>query len=353
MRFFYFLLTGLFSFILTAWVIILARKWQVLDIPDPGRKKHLRPTPLLGGLAVGVSFLLSLGLYLYSGEPDFTIIPQKFFLALAAGIGVLMAGGVLDDKYGLPPKISWLFPAVAGLLAVSFGIGVGIKIISNPLGGVWVIDDIWFGVPVSGMLAFCWLLGMTFTTKLLDGLDGLVTGVGIIGALTLGFLSLTPKVNQPMTAMIAIILAGSLLGFLIYNFNPAKIFLGEAGSTLVGYILGVIAIILGGKMATAILVMGIPILDIVWVIFQRIFSKKSPFIGDRQHLHFKLLEAGLSQKQVVLIYWTFSALFGFTAVFLQSKGKLIALIVLALVMLGLILGLAWLFRRPASKHLSQ
>jgi len=198
---------------------------------------------------------------------------------------------------------------------------------------------------LSALIIWVWLMGMIYTTKFLDGLDGLTSGVGLIGAITMFALSLTEKVNQPITASLAIILAGSLLGFLIYNFNPASIFLGEAGSTFIGFALGVLAVILGAKIATALLIMGIPILDVAWVIVRRTFYRNSPFMGDRRHLHFKLLDIGFSQKQTVLTLYGISALFGFTAVFLQSLGKLIALILLVCVMVFLALATVIAYKR--------
>jgi UDP-GlcNAc:undecaprenyl-phosphate GlcNAc-1-phosphate transferase len=173
----------------------------------------------------------------------------------------------------------------------------------------------------------------------------LASGIGVIASLTLFFLSLTPKVNQPMTATIAILLCGTLLGYLRYSFNPAKIFLGESGSVLIGFILGALSIILGGKIATALLVMGVPIMDVAWVILRRLWYGTSPFKADRKHLHFRLLDIGLSQRQAVLILYLLSALFGFTAVFLQSMGKLIALLILSVTMFALALATVVIYKR--------
>jgi UDP-N-acetylmuramyl pentapeptide phosphotransferase/UDP-N-acetylglucosamine-1-phosphate transferase len=178
--------------------------------------------------------------------------------------------------------------------------------------------------------------GMMFTTKFLDGLDGLVAGIGLIAGMTLFALSLSAGVSQPITASFAIILAGALAGYLIYAFHPASIFFGEGGSTFVGFVLGVLSVILGGKIATALLVMGIPILDVAWVIAQRLWSGQSPFRGDRLHIHFKLIDLGFTQKQTALILYGISAVFGFTAVFLQSMGKLVALGILFGLMVVLI-----------------
>ena len=147
------------------------------------------------------------------------------------------------------------------------------------------------------------------------------------------------------TKSLAIIFAGTCLGYLLYAFHPAKIFLGESGSTFLGFALGVFSVILGAKIATALLVMGIPILDVAWVIVRRLWYKHSPFSGDRQHLHFKLLDIGLSQKQAVLVLYGISAIFGGVAVFFQSLGKLIGLVILLCVMFFLAISTVIIYKR--------
>jgi len=177
---------------------------------------------------------------------------------------------------------------------------------------------------------------MIYTTKLLDGLDGLVSGITIIGSIVLFFLSLTPGVIQPETALLCIILAGASLGFLFFNFHPAKIFLGETGSTFTGFMLGTLAIISGGKIATALLIMGIPILDVLWVIGRRLWQRQSPFrSADRKHLHFRLLDIGFSHRGAVLFLYVVSAMFGSVALSVQGKYKLVVLVVLVIFMLVL------------------
>jgi UDP-GlcNAc:undecaprenyl-phosphate GlcNAc-1-phosphate transferase len=190
---------------------------------------------------------------------------------------------------------------------------------------------------------------MTYTTKLLDGMDGLVTGISAIGAVVIFLLSLTPQVMQPQTALLSIAFAGSLLGFLILNFYPAKIFLGESGSTFAGFMLGVLAIVSGSKIATAMLVMGIPLLDALWVILQRIMNKQSPIQGDRRHLHFRLLDIGFSEPQAVLFLYALSGFFGATALFLQSMGKLVALFMLVLVMVVIVATILFAYKLKEKK----
>ena len=341
----YFLIATILAWILTPLVKKLAVRFQILDVPKSARKIHTQPVALLGGLALYIAFLIGLLVYLRFGHIDFTVVPIKFFLAILFGGLVLMVGGALDDKFDLPPKTSAIFPAAASLIVILSGIGVGIKFISNPFGPPLSLDYVLLGVPFSGIFMWFWMMGMIYTTKFLDGLDGLCSGITCIASFCLFALSLGGKVNQPITAHLAIIVCGSLFGYLFFAFNPASIFLGEAGSTFCGFMLGVLSIILGGKIATALLVMGIPVLDVAWVIIRRLWYGSSPFQADRKHLHFRLLDLGFSQKQTVLILYTISAIFGFTAVFLQSWGKLIALIVLSGVMFALAISSVIMYKR--------
>ncbi len=323
----------------------LATRYGYMDIPRPPRNLHSKPVAKLGGVAIYLAVVISIAIFWWTGNIDFNIVPEKFLYAIILGGLVLVISGLLDDKLDLPAKYLWIFPAVAALIVVFSGIGIGIKFLSNPFGAPIDLGFMIYGIPVSGIFIFIWMMGMMFTTKFLDGLDGLVAGIGLIASLTLFALSLTARVNQPITATLAIILVGALAGYLIYASHPASIFLGEGGSTIIGFFLGVLSVILGGKIATALLVMGIPILDVAWVITQRLWYRKSPFIGDRLHLHFKLLDLGFSQKQTALVLYGISAVFGFTAVFLQSRGKLVALGILFALMAALILGVIFAYRR--------
>lgn len=341
----YFCLAAVLSALLTPLVKQAARHFKILDYPTQPRKIHSQPIPLAGGVAVYLSFLLSLLLYLNLGRVDFMVVPMKFFYGIIFGGLTLIIGGILDDRFNLPPKFLWLFPALASLIVVWSGIGVGIQRLTNPFGGQISLGYSLLGIPVSAIFIWLWMMGMIFTTKFLDGLDGLCSGVALIGGLTLFALSLGTHINQPITASIAIIFAGSLLGYLFFAFHPASVFLGEGGSTFAGFMLGVLSVILGGKIATALLVMGIPILDVVWVIVRRLWYHNSPFKADRQHLHFRLLDVGFSHRQAVLVLYSISAVFGSVAVFLQSLGKLIALVILFCVMLALAIFVVMAYKR--------
>ncbi len=342
-----FVLSCLIGVLLVPLVKRLAFRLGAVDNPDIPRKIHKTPIPLLGGLAIYASFTVSLIVYVFVLHPDYHIVPLKFFLGIIFGGLVLMVGGVLDDKFNLAPKYQIIPTAIAVLILIFSGVGVGITAISNPFNSAHPINLAFsiLGIPFSAIFVFLFMLGMVYTTKFLDGMDGLAGGISFIAGATLFFLSLTPKVNQSITASMTIIFCGAVFAFLIFNFNPASIFLGESGSTFVGFALGAISIFLGGKIATAVLVMGIPIMDVAWVIVRRIWYGNSPFKADRKHLHFRLLDIGFSQKETVLILYLIAASFGIVAIFLQSLGKLISLLILLAIMIVLAITTVLIYKK--------
>lgn len=342
---------GLVLFLFTPLVRRIAFKKQVMDFPDSPRKVQDRPVPKLGGWAVYAGLALTILVWLSFFDGSFGLFIKKQYLIgiLVAG-AILSVGGFLDDRFNLKPKSQFLFPVLAiASLIVS---GVQISYINNPFDGAVVLDSIKIlNYPLfGGIFMFVWILGMIYTTKFLDGLDGLVSGIAGIGAIVLFFLSQVPQVSQPDTALLSIMFAGAVLGFLPWNFHPAKIFLGEGGSTLAGFMIGTLSIISGGKVATALLVMGIPILDVAWVIMRRIANRFSPFSGDRKHLHFRLLDIGLSHRAAVMVLYFFSAAFGVSGLFLQSAGKIIALSILVVVMVSLGLFVVIGYRRKTQNE---
>ena len=201
--------------------------------------------------------------------------------------------------------------------------------LSNPFGapiqlGVWTYAFVIF-----------WIVGLINVINFLDGLDGLAGGISLIATTVLYLLAIKPEIAQSSMSVLAIILIGALAGFLPFNFSPAKIFLGDSGSQVLGFLLAVFAIISGAKLATAFLVLGVPILDVAWVIARRILEHKPVYQADRYHLHHRLLRAGLSQKQAVLLLYTVSAAFGIVALQTHTYGKFIAVLVLvAIVVVG-------------------
>jgi len=306
----------------------IAIRFQILDTPDSARKTHAKPTPLLGGAGIFFSTVLILGILKFSFV-EFAFSNSVFFAIVFGGI-ILTLGGALDDKFNISPKILWIFPALAAIFAISFGIGDTLNIIRNPFGGEINLNLYFQNFNLKDIFLFIWIMGMLFTTKFLDGLDGLCAGTGLVGSIVIAIISLLPNINQSSTAAIAIVFAGTLLGFLIFNYQPAKIFLGEGGSTFIGFMLAILSIVSGGKLATAFLVMGLPILDVAIVILKRIWKRKSPFTGDREHLHFKLQNLGITQKQIVWLYWSICAIFGLIAVFFHGKGKFTAIVFMSL-----------------------
>ncbi|MBI3963570.1 MAG: undecaprenyl/decaprenyl-phosphate alpha-N-acetylglucosaminyl 1-phosphate transferase [Candidatus Kerfeldbacteria bacterium] len=335
----------------------IASRWRVVDDPAsaPERKRHVQPTPLLGGVAIYVAFTVVLwGAVAFVPALLGGYLQLKHLVGMTVGGFLLMIGGVLDDRYGLRPSRQFLFPLLAA--GVTIAAGIGIPYITNPLGGTIGLESVsWTlftldGLPYrivlwADLFAFVWLLGMMYTTKFLDGLDGLVSGITVIGSLVLFVLSLQKTVGQPETAFLAILLAGAAAGFLLFNFHPARIFLGEGGSVYLGYLLGVVSIISGAKVATALLVMGIPILDVVWLMIRRTFiERRTPTAPDAKHLHFRLLDAGFSHRGAVFFLYALTAGFGAASLFVAGTEKLILLVVLTVVMLIIGVGVVTAYR---------
>lgn len=339
----FFLGTMIVSFFVTILVRKLALHLGIHDIPNLPRKIHKDPLPKIGGLAIFFSFILGVTALAVLGGTD--EINSTRIAGFVLGGAILLIGGILDDKYDLAPSKQIWFPIAAAAAVVLSG--TYISYITNPFGGAVLLDQFKIGpYPVFGSaLVFLWILGLTYTTKFLDGMDGLVSGISGIAALVIFGLSLAPAVNQTTTAFLAIIFAGAVFGFLPFNFHPARIFLGEGGSTFTGFMIAVLAVISGGKIATALLVFGIPILDAAWVIVRRLWFGASPFRGDKRHLHFRLLDIGLSQRQAVVFLYILALVFGSVAVFLQSLGKLVALGVLLGVMVVVALGVVIIYRK--------
>lgn len=332
---------------LTKWVRVWAIKLNAIDEPNDTRKIHLVSTPLLGGAAIFLVFSFvvlicaSLTNYLIGKSVGWLEI-----IAILVGGLIIMFGGYLDDRYNLKPSRQIIWPVLAAVAVMLAGVRA--QSISNPFGGF-----IELGATAGFLISFIWLMGMMYTTKLLDGLDGLATGIGAIGGLIIFGLTQFTPFYEPPVGLLAIILAGACLGFLIWNWHPAKIFLGEGGSLYIGFILGVLAIISGAKIATTLLVMGVPILDVAWVIIRRLFWDHKNFsVADRKHLHYRLLDIGLSQRQAVAVLYFITASFGIVALFLGTQGKLIALFALFIVMILLGTWIVWRYKvkQKRSQH---
>lgn len=322
----------LFTFVLVFGATKFFPKWGMVDRPHKyGLKRN--PIPYYGGLTIFAGFLVSVLIFV---KMDFAIG------MVLSGALLIVAVSFIDDLQGLSPWLRLGVHILAGILLVIGGIGI--SSVSNPLGAplvldVWVvsIDDLYQISVMSALFTIIWVVAIINTMNFLDGLNGLPSGVTVIAALTLFLLSIRPGIHfdassQIPVAMMSIILVGATFAFWIFDFYPAKILMGDTGSMFLGYMLAVLAIFSGGKVATAFLVMGFPILDAGWVIARRVLSGTSPMKGDLKHLHHRLLETGLTERKALLLIYSSCAVFGGIAVLLEGIAKLYAVIALLLLM---------------------
>ncbi len=321
----YFILAFLLSIILTLFVKKIALRFGVVDRPDGGRHLHEKTTPLLGGLAIFVAFwAIILYLVIYNPIRGLDIIRDSIVLVFLSSFIILLIG-IADDIRPFAARFRLLMTAAAVLIVAVPALWL--NKLTNPLGGYIEIGQIFASV-----IIFCWLMGTTYTIKILDGLDGLATGIVAIGAFIILLLTSITKFYQPNVALIASVFLGACVGFLVFNFHPAKIFLGESGSMFLGFMIGVLAIIGGGKLATALLVMAIPIFDLARVMYVRLRKHQPLSVGDREHLHFRLVDSGFSQQKAVLFMYALAVVFGLATLFLQSLQKFYALFILLIIM---------------------
>ncbi len=326
---FWWLVPILTSFLLAAWLTPLARygamRFGVLDIPDGHRKNHIQPVPLMGGLGIAAAFaIVTITVLISSTALTSGAISVWHFLGFFCGMLTLVIGGVLDDRFNLPAAYLFVCMVVASGMAIAGGIDVAK--ITNPFGGLFVLPSI-----LASFVAFVWILTMTMTTKLLDGVDGLAASVTMIAALMIAALALTPTYFQSDVALLALIFVASVFGFLLWNWPPAQVYLGESGSTVLGFTIGVLSVIAGSKMATAFLVLGVPTIDVALVAVRRLVAGRNPFTtADRRHAHLMLRDAGLPAWAVMLVYGTIAWLFGVTTLVFERWQKLVVLGVLAL-----------------------
>jgi UDP-GlcNAc:undecaprenyl-phosphate GlcNAc-1-phosphate transferase len=243
------------------------------------------------------------------------------------GAGAAMAFGAFDDWREQSAWPQFVAQFILALIAISHT--VFLERFTNPLTDEIVVLPLWIVVPVTAI----WVMGMINTLNFLDGLDGLATGVAAIAAMLFAIHSYA-RIGQLAVGLFPVALLGACLGFLPWNFFPARIFMGTAGSMLLGYNLAAFSLIAPAKLATALLVLGVPILDVAWQIMLRLRHGQAPWLAGRTHLHHRLLDAGLSQRQVVIGYYIFCALFGMAALVLENRlYKLAALGVLVVVAL--------------------
>ena len=341
-----FLSAALLALVLTPLVRRIVIRYEVVDQPEQ-RRVNVVPVPRAGGLAVSAAFLLVAGIFLTVNERiDLMAVPVKMQPSAVAALlfgGAIAAGlGAIDDLFDLRARWQLLGQVLLGVGAVAAG--VTIDFIANPFGpGVVRFDS---AVVAAGLTIF-WVVGMINSINWIDGLDGLSTGVSFIAAVTLGLISLTSEVGQPLIAVMCFTLAGALLGFLRWNFHPATIFTGTSGVQFVGFTLAILAILGTAKVAVALLVLGVPIIDTFWIIVRRLSQGRSPFRPDRTHIHHRLLDLGLSHRQTVLVIYGICLVMALLALLLSGTTKLYAFVGLFMAFgLVLFLPIQGGFRRP-------
>ncbi len=312
-----FVLAGLVTAILTPVIRRIVLRYRIVDRPN-ARRVNTRPIPRAGGLAIAAAFLLVAGGFVLLNErfgwvPTPLTLDPSNFLALFLGGAAAAALGGIDDLFDL--RARWQLAGQVGLALIAVALGIGITVINNPFGDR---DVIRFSEPFSVGFTIFWIVGMINSINWIDGLDGLSTGVALIASVTLGLLSLTTQVSQPLVAVLCFALAGALAGFLRWNFHPAKIFSGTSGVQFVGYTLAVLSILGSAKVAVAVLVLGVPIIDTFWIIVRRVGRGGSPFAPDRSHIHHRLLDLGLSHRDTVLVIYGICASLGVLAMLLTG-----------------------------------
>lgn len=351
-----FIASFLFTIAITPFVIKFAKKYGLVD--DPNKRPHpahvqLRIIPRAGGLAIYFGIVLASLIFLPI---------QKYIIGIFAGITLLLLVGIADDKaIKFSPYLRLLLLFLAAALAV--GSGIGISFISNPLSyfpflpSSWTLpiirlDEIVYTfnflgthnlILIADIFALLWIVILTQIINWSKGVDGQMPGITLVTAIVLGLLSLKffnqGDLNQLNIAILCFIVAGVSLGFLIFNWYPSKILPGFSGSTILAFMLAVLSILSGAKVATALLVLAIPAIDFTYIFLKRILKGKSPVWGDRSHFHHRLLDLGWSHPKISLFYIFVSAMLGAVALLVTTEVKLIAIIIVALIFIGLIIWL--------------
>lgn len=333
-------LAALLSAVAAPLVVVLARRLGMLDVPG-GRRRHPYPIPRPGGLAIALAFGLTIfGLWLVdrvAGGP--LLIPEEVrsprftVTALAAALGLAL--GFLDDLFEL--RARWQFLGLVVVAAIIVLAGIRVDYVNDPRSGATMLALV---PPLAVAFTMFWIVGMNVALNFIDGLDGLAAGVAAIAAFTLGGMALLPQVNEPFVAWMSFSLGGAICGFLVFNFHPARLFLGTTGVTFVGTMLAVLSIFGTSKIAAALLVLGVPIIDTFYVLVRRMLQGQAPFAPDRGHFHHRLLDVGLSHPQAVLFIYALTLSLGVIA-FLSSGSTTLASFVALAVLFGVaVVGLA-------------
>ena len=305
-----FVVAALIAFAATPIVIRFAPKIGAMDIPKDDRRIHKAPMPLIGGVAMYLAVMAGMLFFLPK---------TRDFMAIFAGATIILISGLKDDIRGTSPKEKLFYQLLAATIAIRGGIQV--NFVTNPFAsGSPILYLSWIGIPITVF----WIVGITNTLNLIDGLDGLAGGVALISALSFTFVAM--KLGMVEIAVLSALVSGACLGFLPFNFNPAKIFMGDTGALFLGFMLAVISIegvmksVATIAMLVPVIILGVPIFDTTFAIFRRLLSGQSIMAADKSHLHHRLLALGYSQRKTVLILYLISGVFGLFAV-LVSKAN--------------------------------
>ena len=325
-----FAVAAVLSYFFTPPVKNFAHKVGAIDVPKDARRMHKKPIPRLGGLAIYGGFLCSILIF---GQLDETM------LCVLLGAAIIVALGIFDDVLALGAKLKFVVQIVAAAIPVCIGdLQIGLFTNLNPLSDTPFVHLGILAVPAT----IIWIVGITNAVNLIDGLDGLAVGVSSIAAITMLAVALLTG-NMPIAITMAA-LAGACIGFMPYNLNPAKIFMGDTGSTFLGYMLATVSIMGLFKfyavisLAVPFLILGLPIFDTANAIIRRVAAGRSPMSPDRGHVHHKLIDMGFNQKQAVAILYAISATLGLTAVVLTSSGEVKAIVLLLAVLAAILVG---------------
>lgn len=327
-----FLVAFVISVLITPAVIAFAGRTGALDKPDE-RKVHKAPIPRIGGVGIYIAFMVGMLAVFVQMRPEGEALREIIGLLLGGSLIVLL--GLVDDYKNLPAKVKLLGQIIAAAVLV-IGFDVRIDFISDPFGDYLYLE--WFAVPAT----IFWIVGITNTVNLIDGLDGLAAGVSTIASITIFLVAL--EKSFLLVAVLTAVLAGAAAGFLYYNFNPARIFMGDTGSMFLGFMLSGISVIGAVKSAATIalivpmLALGIPIMDTTFAIVRRYRGGVPIFKPDKGHLHHRLLALGFTQRQAVLLMYVISALLGLSAVALTEVSPTMAIGIVVLVVTTVLYG---------------
>jgi len=326
----------------------IAVRAGAIDVPKDGRRMHQKPVALMGGLAIITGFLVSVFyIFIVYESEELTswlqgILPVKI-AGFFTGMIIVILLGIYDDIRPLSAKIKFPIQLIAAVIVVMTG--TRIQYITVSISSIKYVS---IGETLSIILSILWIAGITNAINLIDGLDGLAAGVSGIATLSLFVVSVMMPDNSFVFAVLYVALAGAIMGFLPYNFNPAKIFIGSTGAYFLGFIIAVISIEGATKAYTALtmvvslIALGFPIVDTIFAIFRRILKRKPIGQGDREHIHHRLIDMGISQKYSVTILYVVSGALGLVSILLANKGLLPAIILVVIISVFVIGGARYL-----------